>query len=216
MMQFFTEVMLYGLKQLGHRQSNNALQTWNDKLSEIWSLVTQSPETFKGGGIWRVIVDINGALQAVGLALLVLFFVAGVVKTAGILTVLTPDLQGICWLKSVSPLLLQLNVLDKVKLILSPVQKHHQTKWSVSGFGSEVHYVMPYAPELNQLRCSAIPSINLATRCGLKWLKSVDQIYLIHMNWPCVNLMHDLAFRTYRHWSPSSVVCIRASTNGPA
>lgn len=46
----------------------------------------QSPETFKGGGIWRVIVDINGALQAVGLALLVLFFVAGVVKTAGSLT----------------------------------------------------------------------------------------------------------------------------------
>ena len=65
---------------------NNALQTWNNKLSEIWSLVTQSPETFKGGGIWRVIVDINGALQAVGLALLVLFFVAGVVKTAGSLT----------------------------------------------------------------------------------------------------------------------------------
>jgi len=62
---------------------NNALQTWNDKLAEIWQLVTQSPTDFKGGGIWNVIVDIHGALQAIGLALLVLFFVIGVVKTCG-------------------------------------------------------------------------------------------------------------------------------------
>lgn len=61
----------------------NALQTWNDKLTEIWQLITQSPTEFKGGGIWNVIVDIHGALQAIGLALLVLFFVIGVVKTCG-------------------------------------------------------------------------------------------------------------------------------------
>lgn len=51
----------------------NALNTWNDKLSEIWQLLSMSPENFKGGGIWRVIVNINGAVQAIGLALLVLF-----------------------------------------------------------------------------------------------------------------------------------------------
>lgn len=62
---------------------NNALETWNSKLSEIWQLVVQSPTEFKGGGIWNVIVNIHGALQAVGLALLVLFFVIGVVKTCG-------------------------------------------------------------------------------------------------------------------------------------
>lgn len=61
----------------------NALNTWNQKLSEIWQLITQSPETFKGGQIWDVILQINGALKAIGLALLVLFFVAGVVKTCG-------------------------------------------------------------------------------------------------------------------------------------
>lgn len=59
----------------------NALETWNEKLSEIWTLITQSPQDFKGGTIWQVIVDINGAVQAIGLALLVLFFVIGVVKT---------------------------------------------------------------------------------------------------------------------------------------
>lgn len=58
-----------------------ALDTWNSKLNEIWTLITQSPESFKGGAIWNVIVNINGALQAIGLALLVIFFLVGVVKT---------------------------------------------------------------------------------------------------------------------------------------
>ena len=62
---------------------NSALETWNNKLAEIWELLTASPETFKGGGIWNVIVSINGALQAIGYALLVLFFVMGVMKTCG-------------------------------------------------------------------------------------------------------------------------------------
>lgn len=60
---------------------NNALDTWNDKLTEIWQIITQSPELFKGGSIWQVILKINGAVEAIGLALLVLFFVIGVVKT---------------------------------------------------------------------------------------------------------------------------------------
>ena len=37
----------------------NALDTWNKYLSEIWQLITQSPEQFKGGTIWSVIVNIN-------------------------------------------------------------------------------------------------------------------------------------------------------------
>lgn len=61
----------------------NALNTWNEKLAEIWQLITQSPENFKGGAIWNVIVSIHGALQAVGLALLVLFFVVGIMRTCG-------------------------------------------------------------------------------------------------------------------------------------
>ena len=61
----------------------NALETWNEKLAEIWQLITQSPEQFKGGTIWNVIVGIHGAVQAIGFALLVLFFVVGVMKTCG-------------------------------------------------------------------------------------------------------------------------------------
>lgn len=64
----------------------NALQTWNEKLAEIWSLLTTTPQNFKGGGIWSVIVNINATVQAIGLALLVLFFVVGVMKTCGSFT----------------------------------------------------------------------------------------------------------------------------------
>lgn len=61
----------------------NALNTWNSKLNEIWTLLTETPETFKGGGIWTIIVNIHGAIQAIGLALLVLFFLVGIIKTCG-------------------------------------------------------------------------------------------------------------------------------------
>ena len=64
----------------------NALDTWNSKLAEIWQLLTTSPQQFKGGSIWSVMVNINGAVQAIGLALLVLFFVVGVVRTCGSFT----------------------------------------------------------------------------------------------------------------------------------
>ena len=57
------------------------LDTWNSKLNEVWTLITQSPIDFKGGTIWKVITNIHGAVQAIALALLVLFFVVGVMKT---------------------------------------------------------------------------------------------------------------------------------------
>ena len=44
----------------------NALNVWNDKLQEIWQIITQSPESFKGGGIWGIVLNINAALKAIG------------------------------------------------------------------------------------------------------------------------------------------------------
>lgn len=61
----------------------NALDTWNSKLAEIWSLVTTTPETFKGGAIWNVIKNIHNSMQGIGLGLLVLFFLVGMIKTCG-------------------------------------------------------------------------------------------------------------------------------------
>ena len=65
---------------------NSALGTWNDKLAEIWTLLSTTPENFKGGGVWAVILNINDGLKAIGYGLLVLFFVMGIVKTCGSFT----------------------------------------------------------------------------------------------------------------------------------
>ena len=61
----------------------HALNTWNGKLDEILVLITQSPADFRGGGIWTVMLDIHDTLRAIGLSLLVLFFLIGVMKTFG-------------------------------------------------------------------------------------------------------------------------------------
>ena len=61
----------------------NALNTWNDKLGEIWQLLTVSPVSYNGGAVWSVMTGIHGALQAIAYGLLVLFFAAGVVRTCG-------------------------------------------------------------------------------------------------------------------------------------
>ena len=61
----------------------STLEMWNEKLAELWQLLTQSPATFKGGAIWNVMVNIHGTLQALAYALMVLFFVVGVMKTCG-------------------------------------------------------------------------------------------------------------------------------------
>ena len=65
---------------------NSALETWNGKLAEIWTLLSTGPEEFKGGGVWTVILNINDGLKAIGYGLLVLFFVMGIVKTCGSFT----------------------------------------------------------------------------------------------------------------------------------
>ncbi len=65
---------------------NSALTTWNSRMTEIWALLTTAPEAFRGGSIWSVIVSINDALKAFGYALLVLFFVMGVMQTCGSFT----------------------------------------------------------------------------------------------------------------------------------
>ncbi len=81
---------------------NSALGTWNGKLAEIWQILSTTPEEFKGGGVWTVIEGINGALQAIGCALLVLFFVMGIVKTCSSFTELKkPEMVFKCFIRFV-------------------------------------------------------------------------------------------------------------------
>ena len=61
---------------------NYAFGVWNDKLTEMWSLLTQSPQAFKGGTIWQTIQTVNGAMQGIGYGLLVLFLAIGIFRSS--------------------------------------------------------------------------------------------------------------------------------------
>ena len=45
----------------------SAFNTWNSKLAEIWLLLTESPESFKGGDIWKIIVKVHKAYKLLDL-----------------------------------------------------------------------------------------------------------------------------------------------------
>lgn len=53
---------------------------WNNKQTEIWQLVSTTPEEFKGGDIWRLALTLNDGLKAIGYGLLVLFFALSICK----------------------------------------------------------------------------------------------------------------------------------------
>ena len=122
----------------------NALDTWNSKLSEIWTLITQTPETFKGGAIWNTILNIHGAVQAIGLALLVLFFVVGVMKTCGSFAeVKKPEHALKLFIRFAIAKIVVTYGLDLLLSLFKIVQGVIGTIMNASGFGSATQTVMP-------------------------------------------------------------------------
>lgn len=52
-------------------------ETWNSLVDVVFGLLIASPESFKDGGPWQIIEDLNPIFVAVGSSLVVLFFVIG-------------------------------------------------------------------------------------------------------------------------------------------
>lgn len=123
---------------------NNALNTWNEKLGEIWNLITQSPETFKGGEVWNVILDIHGAVQAIGLGLLVLFFVVGVMKTLGSFAeIKRPEIAIKMFIRFVLAKAAVTYGLELMMALFQIVQGLMSTIMSASGVGGGTATVLP-------------------------------------------------------------------------
>jgi hypothetical protein len=140
----------------------NALDTWNEKLSEIWQLITQSPEDFKGGTIWKVILDIHGALQAIGLALLVLFFVVGVVKTCGSFAELKkPEHAVKLLIRFVLAKTVVTHGLELMMALFAIVQGIIGTIMQSAGFGGSPDTVLPDSIVKSIEECGFLESIPL-------------------------------------------------------
>lgn len=122
----------------------NALDTWNKYLTEIWQLITQSPEQFKGGTIWNVIVNIHDAVRAIGLALLVLFFVVGVMKTCGSFAeVKKPEHALKLFIRFAIAKGVVTYGLELMMALFNIVQGLIATIMNASGFGSAQQTVLP-------------------------------------------------------------------------
>ena len=123
----------------------NALETWNSKLAEIWQLITQSPTQFKGGTIWNVIVNIHGVVQAIGLALLVLFFVVGVMKTMGSFAELKkPEHALKVFIRFALAKAAVTYGLELMMALFNIVQELISTIMTAAGFGAAGQTVLPY------------------------------------------------------------------------
>ncbi|EKC67279.1 conserved hypothetical protein, membrane, partial [human gut metagenome] len=98
----------------------------------------------QSGTIWNVIVNIHGAVQAIGLALLVLFFVIGVMKTCGSFAELKKPEHA---LKLFIRFALAKGVvtygLELMMALFNIVQGLISTIMTAAGFGSATQTVLP-------------------------------------------------------------------------
>lgn len=122
----------------------NALNTWNKYLTEMWELLTQSPEEFRGGAVWNVMRDIHGALQAVALALLVLFFVVGVMKNCGSFAeVKKPEMAVKLFVRFALAKGIITYGLELMMALFKIVQGIISTIMTSAGFGSATETILP-------------------------------------------------------------------------
>lgn len=120
------------------------LNRWNSTLSDIWTLITMSPENFQGGAIWRIVLNIHGALQAIGYSLLVLFFLVGVVKTCGTFAeVKRPEQVFRIFIRFAIAKGVMTYGMELMLALLSIVQGVISTIMNSAGFGTPQDTVLP-------------------------------------------------------------------------
>ena len=170
----------------------NALDTWNEKLAEIWQIITQSPENFKGGGIWDVIVQINGALMAIGLALLVLFFVIGVMKTCGSFAeVKKPEHALKIFIRFVLAKAVVTYGLELMMAVFNIVQGVVSTIMNAAGFGGATQTVLP------QEMVSAIEDVGFFDSIPLWAVTLIGGLFITVLSFVMIMSVYGRFFRLY-------------------
>ena len=170
----------------------NALNTWNEKLSEIWQLITQSPENFKGGDIWNVILTINDALKAIGLALLVLFFVAGVIRTCGNFTELKrPESAFKLFIRFVLAKAAVTYGLDIMMAFFRIVQGIISTAMNAAGTGVQNEIVLP------EIIRQKITEVGFWESIPLWAVTLIGSIFIIILSFIMIMSVYGRFFRLY-------------------
>ena len=171
---------------------NHALNTWNRYLGELWSLLTQSPEDFKGGAVWGVMVTIHGAVRAVGLGLLVLFFVIGVMKTMGSFAELKrPEVALKVFIRFVIARAAVTYGLDLMLALMHIVQGLISTILITSGIGGATPTVLP--PEI----IAAITGVGFFESIPLWAVTLIGGLFIMILSFIMIMSVYGRFFRIY-------------------
>jgi len=171
---------------------NHALNTWNSKLGELWSLLTQSPEEFRGGAVWNVMVTIHGAVKAVGLGLLVLFFVAGVMKTMGSFAELKrPEVALKVFIRFALARAVVTYGLDLMLALMKVVQGLISTIMSASGIGAGTPTILP--AEI----ITAVESVGFFESIPLWAVTLIGGLFIIILSFIMILSVYGRFFRIY-------------------
>ena len=183
-----------------------ALEVWNEKLAEIWMIITQSPENFKGGSIWSVITSIHGALQAIGYALLVLFFVIGVMRTCGSFTeVKKPEHAVKLFIRFAIAKGVITYGLELMMAFLSVIQGVISTIMNSAGFGTATSTMLPAEIVTAIEDCGFFESIPL-------WaITLIGGLFVWVLSFIMILSVYGRFFKLYRHRASAALhVCRRA------
>ncbi|MCL2860101.1 MAG: hypothetical protein FWF46_06010 [Oscillospiraceae bacterium] len=178
----------------------NALDTWNSKLSEIWGLLTESPEHFKGGGIWNVILNIHGAIQGIALALLVLFFVVGIMKTFGSFAEIKKPEHAIkLFIRFAIAKILVTYGLELMLAIFNIVQGLISTIIQSAGFGATSQTVLP------QEIITAIESCGFFESIPLWAVTLIGGLFITVMSFIMIFTVYGRFFKLYMYTAISPI-----------
>lgn len=107
-------------------------------------LLHKVQSNLKDGTIWEVIKNINGTVQAIGLALLVLFFLVGIVKTcSSFAEVKKPESVVKLFIRFVLAKTVITYGLELMLGIFKITQGIVQTIMSTAGFGNAIQTALP-------------------------------------------------------------------------
>lgn len=168
------------------------LELWNQKMVDIWNMVSMSPVDFRDGAIWAVILDVYGVMQATGLALLVLFFVMGVVETCGSFTeVKRPEQAFKVFIRFAIAKGLVTYGLELILAIFKIIQGVIQSITSMEGFETAAEATIPEEIITAVSECSFLESIPL-------WaLTMIGSLVIIVLSFVMVMTVFGRFFRLY-------------------
>jgi len=107
-------------------------------------------------------------------------FVPAVLTKADLLLLpVTPNVQGVCWLNSVKPLIDSIGNWNKIAPVAAMADKHHDLKAIEKAAGISFAAVLPFAKELGQIQDTGKTALDGATPAAIRYIAEAQKLYML-------------------------------------